>query len=136
MGPTCGPIGTYQHLSEVLFPDFAQWHADVPDRQTVFKAALLPPSLLGLRMLLRNIFCEGGLRVSLGRSQPNLLTKCSKNLVFDLFLGAGVVSIGFALKFRYGRSNFHDIGKITFSQFRARELLDTSSLISRPAGTT
>ena len=41
-------------------------------------------------------------------AEPKLLTEFFKNLFFDIFLGAGVVSIGFALKFPYGRSNVRE----------------------------
>ena len=65
-----------------------------------------------------------------------------KNRISDLFLGPGVVSIGFALKFRYGRLNVREFS-LEKSRFRnfgpgsyltqvvqfpvPRELLDTSS---------
>ena len=34
--------------------------------------------------------------------------KFSKNLMFDLFLGLGVVTIGFALEFHYGSFIFRE----------------------------
>ena len=44
----------------------------------------------------------------LRRAQIQLFINFQKH-VFDIFLGTGMVSIGFALKFRYGRSHFREI---------------------------